>query len=75
MSLKLKEAADLAEELSFSIRDLIELIDKDSRDQLNAGLHMMSVYERLMIALESEMHPAYRKNLEEFRSEKLKLGN
>jgi hypothetical protein len=64
-------AAELAEELACSLKELRELEKSDDRDQLNCGLHMMSVYEKLMKAVESQMHPAYRKNIEQFRKENL----
>lgn len=69
---KLEESAQLAEELAFTLRELSQLIKDDSREQLNCGLHLLGVYERLMVAVESEMHPDYRKNLEEFRNKNLR---
>lgn len=67
MNESLEETAQLAEELAYCLRELKSMMDNDDRDQLNCGLHMMSVYEKLMMSLEKEMHPAYRKNIEEFR--------
>jgi hypothetical protein len=64
---QMQQASRLAEELAYSLGELAELTKNDDRNQLNAGLHMMSVYEKLMMSLESGMHPAYRRNIEEFR--------
>jgi hypothetical protein len=64
---KLTQAADIAVELSAILNEMAYLMKNDDRNQLNAGLHMMSVYEKLMMSIESGMHPSYRKNIEEFR--------
>lgn len=70
---EMEHAASLAEELAYSLRELDELTKNDDRNQLNAGMHMMSVYEKLMKAVEGQMHPAYRKNIEQFRQENLAI--
>lgn len=61
-------AAGHAEELACSLRELDELTKADDRNQLNAGMHMMSVYEKLIKEIEEKMHPAYVKNLDDFRA-------
>lgn len=65
--ISLLEAAVLAEELGHTLRELHQLTKEDSRDQLNCGMHLMSVYEKLMSSIEAPMHPSYRKNIDEFR--------
>lgn len=73
--IKIKQAAELAVELSVILNEMAYLIEQNDRDQLHAGLHMMSVYEKLMISIEGEMHPSYRKNIEEFRKKNLTIGD
>ena len=69
---KLKEAAQLAEALVCALEDLSRVRDDDVTEQLYCGLHLLNVYQRLMIAVESDMHPDYRKNIEEFRAKNLR---
>lgn len=73
MNFDLEQTAQIAEELAFSLRELNQLIKEDNKDQLHCGLHMISVYEKLMVSFETPLHPAYRKNLEQFRKESIPL--
>lgn len=65
---ELEKSAQLAEELVYSLRDLDAMQKSDTQDQLNCGLHMISIYENLIKSIEENMHPAYVKNLNDFRS-------
>jgi hypothetical protein len=57
----------LSEEFLESVKDLKELTENDDKDMLHAGMHFMSIYEQLMLAVEKDMHPDYQKNIKEFR--------
>ena len=65
--MSLKKASDLAMSLSSTIEDVLELAERGDTDQLNCGLHMLSLYEQLMSHFEAEIHPIYIKQIEEFR--------
>jgi hypothetical protein len=69
------QSVEKAFEFAFSLKDAVRSSMEDNADQLNAGLHMISVYEQLMLTVEGAMHPAYRKNLEQFRKETLCLSS
>lgn len=69
---RLARAAEICHNLGGLLEDMY-LAPEDDRDLLNMGLHMMSLYEQLMILIESDMHPSYRKNIESFRAEKLRI--
>jgi hypothetical protein len=67
----LEDSAQFADELADTLRELVELSMNEDSNVLNCGMHMMSVYEKLMLSLESNLDPAYRKNIKEFRQTKL----